>query len=59
MFHSIAPSPFNKKQVVAGFDTEFTLDRLAFDVGTGKFYKMGVVGKDVRVMISVEAIGDL
>ena len=59
VFHGTAPSPFNKKQLIAGFDTEFTLDRLAFGVGTGKFYKMGVVGKDVRVTISVEAIGDL
>jgi polyisoprenoid-binding protein YceI len=59
VFHGIAPSPFNKKQVVAGFDTQFSLDRLAFGVGTGKFHKMGVVGKDVLVMISVEAIGDL
>lgn len=55
VFHGIAPSPFNKRQSVAGFDTEFTLDRLAFGVGSGKFYDMGVVGKEVDVTISVEA----
>lgn len=57
VFHGTAPSPFNKKQVVAGFDTEFDLDRLDFGVGTGKFHKMGVVGRTVRVKISLEAFG--
>jgi polyisoprenoid-binding protein YceI len=56
VFHGTAPSPFDKSKEVAGFDTEFTLDRLAFGVGSGKFYDMGVVGKDVKVTISVEAL---
>ncbi|HCY88490.1 MAG TPA: polyisoprenoid-binding protein [Desulfobacteraceae bacterium] len=58
VFHGTAPSPFDKRTQVAGFDTQFTLDRLAFGVGSGKFYDMGVVGKDVHVTISVEALGD-
>lgn len=57
VFHGVTPSPFKKSQMVAGFDTEFSLDRLAFGVGNGKFYKMGVVGKTVQVRISVEALG--
>lgn len=56
IYHGMAPSPFNKKQVVAGFDTEFDLDRLDFGVGNGKFHKMGVVGREVRVKISLEAL---
>ena len=56
IFHGTAPSPFDKSKEVAGFDTEFTLDRLAFGVGSGKFFDMGVVGKDVHVIISVEAL---
>ena len=56
IFHGTAPSPFDKSKEVAGFDTEFTLDRLAFGVGSGKFFDMGVVGKDVTVTISVEAL---
>ena len=30
------------------------LDRLVYGVGAGKFYKMGVVGKDVEVFVSLE-----
>lgn len=57
-FHGTAPSPFNKAHIVAGFDTEFEINRLDFGVGNGKFKKMGVVDDLVRVMISVEAIGE-
>jgi polyisoprenoid-binding protein YceI len=56
VFHGTAPSPFDKKQIVAGFDTTFSLDRLAFGVGDGKFFKMGVVGDVVDITISVEAL---
>jgi polyisoprenoid-binding protein YceI len=42
--------------MVAGFDTAFSLDRLAFGVGDGKFFKMGVVGDVVDITISVEAL---
>jgi len=31
-----------------------TIDRLSYHVGNGKFYKMGVVGKDVDVLITME-----
>ena len=57
VFHGTAPSPFDKKKQVVGFDTEFVIDRLAFGVGDGRFHKMGVVGREVRVRISVEALG--
>lgn len=57
IFHGTAPSPFDKSKRVSGFDTQFTIDRLAFGVGNGKFHKMGVVGREVRVTISVEALG--
>lgn len=47
--------PFNPKWTVAGFEARLNIDRLAYHVGGGKFYQMGVVGKDVKVLISVEA----
>lgn len=47
--------PFKPKVMVAGFEARITIDRLAYQVGVGKFYKMGVVGKDVDVLISLEA----
>lgn len=56
VFHGTAPSPFKKSDTIAGFDTRFDLDRLAFGVGNGKFYDLGVVDRTVHVMISVEAI---
>ena len=54
-FLGAKPDPFNKSREVGGFEVRMTLDRLAYHVGSGKLYKMGVVGKDVTVLISVEA----
>jgi polyisoprenoid-binding protein YceI len=53
-FFGIQDNPFNPKEAVAGFEARFTIDRLAYGVGNGKFLKMGVVGKDVDVVISTE-----
>jgi hypothetical protein len=39
---------------VGGFETRFKIDRFDFNVGTGKFYKLGVVGKEVDILISME-----
>lgn len=39
---------------VAGFNGKVVIDRLVYGVGAGKFYKMGVVGKDVEVFVSLE-----
>ena len=33
----------------------FTLDRLDFHIGDGKFYNMGAVGKDVDILVAIEA----
>ena len=51
-------NPFNPKQDVAGFETRMTIDRLEYNVGNGKFYKMGVVGNKVDILISIEATHD-
>lgn len=39
---------------VAGFNGKVVVDRLSHGIGTGKFYEMGVVGKDVDVFVSLE-----
>jgi len=39
---------------VTGFNGTVVIDRLVYGVGAGKFYKMGVVGKDVEVFVSLE-----
>lgn len=48
--------PAEKGKEVAGFNGTITLDRLAYKVGSGKFYDMGVVGKDVEVLVSIEVL---
>lgn len=50
--------PMKKGSLVAGFNIDITLDRLAYDVGDGKFFEKGIVGKDVAVQLSVEALSD-
>lgn len=47
--------PFDPKQEVAGFEALMTIDRLVFNVGSGKFLKLGVVGRETNVMITIEA----
>ncbi len=49
-------SPFKRKQMVTGFDSRFKINRLDFHVGNGRFYDMGVVGKDVDILITLEMI---
>jgi polyisoprenoid-binding protein YceI len=56
VFHGVTESPLQKDVLVAGFDASFSLDRLEYGVGSGKFYELGVVGKDVLVTISLEMV---
>lgn len=53
-FLGVTTHPFDKGNDVAGFEAKMTIDRLAYHVGGGKFYNMGVVGKDVDVLITME-----
>jgi polyisoprenoid-binding protein YceI len=50
----VTTHPFDTKSEVAGFEARMTIDRLSYHVGNGKFHKMGVVGKDVDVLITME-----
>lgn len=54
-FFGTKPHPANPKLQVAGFEARMNIDRLAYHVGSGKFYQMGLVGKEVNVLISIEA----
>ena len=53
-FYGTQAHPFNPKEEVTGFEASFTIDRLAYGVGNGKFLKLGVVGRDVDIVISTE-----
>ena len=50
--------PAKKGTNVAGFNGRVSIDRLAHGVGSGKFYDMGVVGKDVEVFVSLELLSN-
>jgi len=57
-YFGTTPNPFDPKQLVAGFEARMTIDRLQYHVGAGKFYDMGVVGKEVDILITIEAVRD-
>ena len=52
----IKEHPAKKGTEVVGFNAIFTFDRLAHNIGNGKFYDMGIVGKDVDVFVSLELL---
>ncbi|NOQ67154.1 MAG: polyisoprenoid-binding protein [Desulfobacterales bacterium] len=56
VYHGQKDNPVKPGQTVTGLDARLTLDRLEYNVGDGKFYKMGVVGKDVDIMITLEML---
>jgi polyisoprenoid-binding protein YceI len=53
-FLGTKPHPFNPKQEVAGFELSMTIDRFDYNIGNGKFLDLGVVGKYVDVLITLE-----
>ncbi len=54
----ITEHPAKKGTEVVGFNGTITIDRLAHGVGNGKFLKMGVVGKDVEIFVSLELLSN-
>src|SRR5690606_18072337 len=54
----IKAHPAVKGKEVIGFNGELTIDRLAYQIGTGKFYDLGIVGKDVKIFVTFEALSD-
>ena len=52
----IKDHPMEKGAKVAGLNGEFTIDRLDYGVGDGKYYKLGVVGKDVDILVALEVL---
>ena len=55
-FAGIKDHPAAAGKQVIGFNGRLTLDRLALNVGSGKYYEKGLVGKDVEVLVSIEAL---
>ncbi len=57
-YFGMKDNPLKQGQIVAGFETIFTINRLDYHVGDGKFHAMGVVGKDVDITVSLEMLRD-
>jgi polyisoprenoid-binding protein YceI len=57
-YFGLRENPLKKGQMVAGFETRFSIDRLDYGVGSGKFFKMGVVGNKVDILITLEVLRD-
>ena len=53
-YHGQKDNPIKSGEVVAGLETKLVLDRLEYNVGDGKFYKLGVVDKDVNILFVIE-----
>jgi len=51
-------NPLKEGEIVGGFETGIIIDRLAYHVGSGKYYMMGVTGKDVAILVSLEMLRD-
>lgn len=56
IYHGQKENPLKAGEIVAGLDSRLVIDRLEYHVGDGKFYKMGVVGKDVAILITLELL---
>ena len=52
----VKDNPSNQGELVAGFEAVFNINRLDYHVGTGKYYKMGLVDKDVKVLVTLELL---
>jgi polyisoprenoid-binding protein YceI len=55
-YHGQKENPVKKGEIIAGFDAKVTIDRLAYNVGDGKFYNIGVIEKDVDILITLELL---
>ncbi|MFP4533016.1 MAG: YceI family protein [Desulfobacterales bacterium] len=57
-YFGIRENPLKKGEQVAGFEGEFTINRLDYNVGNGEFAEMGVVGEDVSIVVALEVLRD-
>jgi polyisoprenoid-binding protein YceI len=55
-YFGLRENPLKKGQKVAGFETRFSIKRLDYGVGSGKFLEMGVVGNEVDILITLEVL---
>lgn len=56
IYHGQKKNPANPGETVAGLDSRLTIDRLEYHVGDGKFYKIGLIDKDVDILVTLEML---
>lgn len=49
-------NPLEKGKMVAGFETRFSIDRLEYQVGPGKYAEMGVISRNVDILVTLEVL---
>ena len=57
-FAGVQDHPATPGKQVAGFNGRLSVDRLALGVGDGKFHQMGLLGKEVEVLVTLELLAD-
>ncbi len=57
-YFGMKENPLKKGQMVAGFEADFTIDRLDYKSGTGQFASMGAISKDVRIIVTLEVLNN-
>jgi polyisoprenoid-binding protein YceI len=55
-FAGVKDHPAAKGKEVVGFNGKITIDRLAYKIGAGKFFDLGVVDKEVEIFITLEGL---
>lgn len=56
VYHGQKDNPVKPGETITGMDVRLTIDRLAYNVGDGRFYKIGVVDKDVDILVTLEML---
>ena len=49
-------NPLKKGQQVAGFEARFSINRLDYGVGPGKYAEMGTIGNQVNILVTLEVL---
>ena len=55
-YYGTRENPLKKGQKVAGFEARLSINRLDYQVGTGKYFEMGVIGKKVDILVALEVL---
>lgn len=55
-FFGSRENPLKKGQQVAGFEARFSINRLDYGVGSGKYVEMGTIANQVDILVTLEVV---